>query len=145
MLASLTLLSVIDPLLCRELYILPCSNSSFTSLINHCCSLCSHYPYCHSYSIQGGLHPIIFVDFTAFLICFLSIFSCFRMTIKNIVLILYSQTILFFHINNKMKLSHCTYVVLFFSQKLLKHINLSIWYSFHHTISHLRPIISTVT
>lgn len=91
MLASLTLLSVIDPLLCRELYILPCSNSSFTSLINHCCSLCSHYPYCHSISIQEYLHPILFVDFTAFLICILSIFACFCMTRNFIVLILYSH------------------------------------------------------
>ena len=45
----------------------------------------------YSSSIQGCLHPIIFVDFTVFLICILSIFACFCMTRKIIVLILYSQ------------------------------------------------------
>ncbi len=63
MLASLTLLSVIDLLLCRELYILPCSNSSFTSLINHCCSLCSHYPYCHSSSFTRKIQNVFSYSF----------------------------------------------------------------------------------
>ena len=80
------------------------SNSSFTSLIDHCCSLCSHYPYYHSSSIQEYLHPILFVDFTAFLICILSIFACFCMTRKIIVLILYSK-IRFFS-NDTISYSH---------------------------------------